>query len=78
MKEEEDGGIACVYELNKIQAGEMIEFSSGVEGIALNLKNENVGIVVFGSDTAIKEGDLIKCIGSIVKKKKTVLHVFMN
>nr|GEU42535.1 ATP synthase subunit 1, mitochondrial [Tanacetum cinerariifolium] len=44
----------------------MVEFSSGVKGIALNLKNENVGIVVFGSDTAIKEGDLVKRTGSIV------------
>ncbi|KAL8512733.1 hypothetical protein ACS0TY_019021 [Phlomoides rotata] len=44
----------------------MVEFSSGVKGIALNLENENVGIVVFGSDTAIKEGDLVKRTGSIV------------
>nr|ULQ69041.1 ATP synthase F0 subunit 1 [Carex sp. SCSB-B-000526] len=59
-------GIARVYGLNKIQAGEMVEFASGVKGIALNLENENVGIVVFGSDTAIKEGDLVKRTGSIV------------
>lgn len=59
-------GIARVYGLHKIQAGEMVEFSSGVKGIALNLENENVGIVVFGSDTAIKEGDLVKRTGSIV------------
>ncbi|YP_009477621.1 ATPase subunit 1 (mitochondrion) [Nymphaea colorata] len=59
-------GIARVYGLNEIQAGEMVEFASGVKGIALNLENENVGIVVFGSDTAIKEGDLVKCTGSIV------------
>jgi len=51
-------GIARVYGLNEIQAGEMVEFASGVKGIALNLENENVGIVVFGSDTAIKDGDL--------------------
>nr|USM75059.1 ATP synthase subunit alpha [Arctostaphylos uva-ursi] len=57
-------GIARVYGLNEIQAGEMVEFASGVKGIALNLENENVGIVVFGSDTAIKEGDLRT--GSIV------------
>lgn len=50
-------GIARVYGLNKIQAGEMVEFANGVKGMALNLENENVGIVVFGSDTAIKEGD---------------------
>ncbi|CAN1140712.1 ATP synthase subunit alpha, mitochondrial [Linum perenne] len=59
-------GIARVYGLNKIQAGEMVELSRGVKGVALNLKNENVGIVVFGSDTAIKEGDFVKCTGSIV------------
>ncbi|KAK6791541.1 hypothetical protein RDI58_010622 [Solanum bulbocastanum] len=59
-------GIARVYVLNKIQAGEMVEFASGVKGISLNLENENVGIVVFGSDTAIKEGDLVKRTGSIV------------
>jgi F-type H+-transporting ATPase subunit alpha len=59
-------GIARVYGLNEIQAGEMVEFASGVKGIALNLENENVGIVVFGSDTAIKEGSLVKRTGSIV------------
>ncbi|XBJ08711.1 hypothetical protein VPH35_013947 [Triticum aestivum] len=63
-------GIARVYGLNEIQAGEMgifpSEFASGVKGIALNLENENVGIVIFGSDTAIKEGDLVKRTGSIV------------
>ena len=59
-------GIARVYGLNEIQAGEMVSFASGVKGIALNLENENVGIVVFGSDTAIKEGDLVKRTGSIV------------
>ncbi|KAF7150793.1 hypothetical protein RHSIM_Rhsim02G0069000 [Rhododendron simsii] len=59
-------GIAHVYELNEIQAGEMVEFASGVKGIALNLENENVGFVVFGSDTVIKEGDLVMHTGSIV------------
>ncbi|KAF6167361.1 hypothetical protein GIB67_013213 [Kingdonia uniflora] len=59
-------GIARVYGLNEIQAGEMVEFAGGVKGVALNLENENVGIVVFGSDTAIKEGDLVKRTGSIV------------
>ncbi len=59
-------GIARVYGLNKIQAGEMVEFASGVKGMALNLENENVGIVIFGSDTAIKEGDIVKHTGSIV------------
>nr|YP_010881058.1 ATP synthase F1 subunit alpha [Apopellia endiviifolia]WIA66191.1 ATP synthase F1 subunit alpha [Apopellia endiviifolia]WIA66232.1 ATP synthase F1 subunit alpha [Apopellia endiviifolia] len=59
-------GIARVYGLNKIQAGEMVESASGVKGMALNLENENVGIVIFGSDTAIKEGDIVKRTGSIV------------
>ncbi|TYG73451.1 hypothetical protein ES288_D04G101700v1 [Gossypium darwinii] len=59
-------GIARVYGLNEIQAREMVEFASGVKGIALNLENENVGIVVFGGDTAIKEGDLVKRTGFIV------------
>ncbi|KAK1324489.1 hypothetical protein QJS10_CPA01g01917 [Acorus calamus] len=59
-------GIARVDGLNEIQAGEMVEFANGVQGIALNLENENVGIVIFGSDTAIKEGDLVKRTGSIV------------
>ncbi|KAA0063172.1 ATP synthase subunit 1 [Cucumis melo var. makuwa] len=44
----------------------MVEFANSVKGIALNLENENVGIVVFGSDTAIKEGDLVKHTGSIM------------
>nr|YP_002860264.1 ATP synthase F1 subunit alpha [Nothoceros aenigmaticus]ACC86787.1 ATP synthase F1 subunit alpha [Nothoceros aenigmaticus] len=59
-------GIARVYGSNKIQAGEMVEFASGVKGMALNLEKENVGIVVFGSDTAIKEGDIVRRTGSIV------------
>jgi F-type H+-transporting ATPase subunit alpha len=59
-------GIARVFGLNKIQAGEMVEFASGVKGMALNLENENVGVVIFGSDTAIKEGDIVKRTGSIV------------
>ena len=59
-------GIARVYGLNKIQAGEMVEFSSGVKGMALNLESDNVGVVLFGSDTAIKEGDTVKRTGNIV------------
>jgi F0F1-type ATP synthase alpha subunit len=59
-------GIACVYGLNNIQAGEMVEFVSSVKGMALNLENENVGIVIFGSDIAIKEGDIVKRTRSIV------------
>lgn len=59
-------GIARVYGLNKIQAGEMVEFANAVKGMALNLENENVGIVIFGSDTGIKEGDIVKRTGAIV------------
>ena len=57
-------GIARVYGLNKIQAGEMVEFASGVKGMALNLENDNVGIVCFGSDTTINEGDIVKRTGT--------------
>ena len=59
-------GIARVNGLNKIQAGEMVEFASGVKGMALNLESENVGVVLFGSDVAIKEGDIVKRTGTIV------------
>ena len=59
-------GIARVYGLNKIQAGEMVEFASGVRGMALNLENDNVGIVLFGNDSAIREGDIVKRTGTIV------------
>lgn len=59
-------GIARVYGLNKIQAGEMVEFESGVKGMALNLESDNVGVVLFGSDTAIQEGDIVKRTGAIV------------
>jgi proton translocating ATP synthase F1 alpha subunit len=59
-------GIARIYGLNKIQAGEMVEFSGGVRGMALNLENDNVGVVLFGSDNAIKEGDIVKRTGTIV------------
>ena len=59
-------GIARVYGLNKIQAGEMVEFSSGVKGMALNLESDNVGVVLFGSDTAISEGHTVKRTNNIV------------
>ncbi len=59
-------GIARVYGLNKIQAGEMVEFASGVKGMALNLESDNVGVVLFGSDTLINEGDTVKRTGNIV------------
>ena len=59
-------GIARVYGLNKIQAGEMVDFTGGVKGMALNLEADNVGVVLFGSDTSISEGDIVKRTGSIV------------
>lgn len=59
-------GIARVYGLRGIQAEEMVQFSSGVQGMALNLEPDNVGIVVFGNDRLIREGDLVKRTGSIV------------
>ncbi len=59
-------GIARVYGLDKIQAGEMVEFPGGIAGMALNLERDNVGVVIFGSDKTIKEGDTVKRTGSIV------------
>ena len=59
-------GIARVFGLMKVQAGEMVEFSSGVKGMALNLETDNVGIVVLGNDREIQEGDIVKRTGSIV------------
>jgi len=59
-------GIARIYGLDKIQAGEMVEFSSGIKGMALNLENDNVGVVCFGNDSLIFEGDIVKRTGSIV------------
>uniref|UniRef100_A0A2L2XZ79 ATP synthase subunit alpha n=1 Tax=Parasteatoda tepidariorum TaxID=114398 RepID=A0A2L2XZ79_PARTP len=59
-------GIARVYGLTNIQAEEMVEFSSGLKGMALNLEPDNVGIVVFGNDRLIKEGDIVKRTGAIV------------
>ncbi|KAJ3300932.1 Alpha subunit of the F1 sector of mitochondrial F1F0 ATP synthase [Kappamyces sp. JEL0829] len=59
-------GIARVYGLKNVQAEEMVEFSSGIKGQALNLEADNVGIVVFGNDRLIKEGDIVKRTGSIV------------
>src|SRR3712207_9098118 len=49
-------GIARCYGLDKVQAGEMVEFETGVRGMALNLESDNVGVVIFGSDREIKEG----------------------
>merc|ERR1712186_212246 len=59
-------GIARVYGLKNIQAEEMVEFSSGLKGMALNLEADNVGVVVFGNDKLIKEGDVVKRTGAIV------------
>lgn len=59
-------GIARVYGLDKVQANEMVEFESGVKGMALNLEEDNVGVVIFGSDQEIKEGDVVKRTDKIV------------
>ena len=59
-------GIARIYGLDKVQAGEMVEFPGGIAGMALNLERDNVGVVIFGSDKTIKEGDTVKRTGSIV------------
>jgi F-type H+-transporting ATPase subunit alpha len=59
-------GIARVYGLDNVQAGEMVEFPGGVMGMALNLESDNVGVVIFGSDRDIKEGDTVKRTNSIV------------
>jgi len=59
-------GIARVYGLDQVQAGEMVEFPGGIKGMALNLESDNVGIVIFGEDRGIKEGDTVKRTGAIV------------
>ena len=59
-------GIARVYGLDNVQAGELVEFSSGAKGMALNLEEDNVGVVIFGSDEEIREGDTVKRLDSIV------------
>ena len=59
-------GIARIYGLDNVQAGEMVEFPGGVRGMALNLEEDNVGVVVFGSDRNIREGDTVKRTGDIV------------
>jgi F-type H+-transporting ATPase subunit alpha len=59
-------GIARVYGLDKVQAGEMVEFENGTRGMALNLESDNVGIVIFGADREIKEGQTVKRTGAIV------------
>ncbi len=59
-------GIATIYGLENVQAGEMVQFPSGMKGMALNLEADNVGVVIFGSDQAVKEGDIVKRTGDIV------------
>ena len=59
-------GIARVYGLDQVQAGEMVEFPGGIKGMTLNLETDNVGISIFGGDTGIKEGDIVKRTGDIV------------
>ena len=59
-------GIARVHGLDNVQAGEMVEFPGGIRGMALNLEIDNVGVVIFGSDRAIKEGDTVKRTNAIV------------
>ncbi|GMF20866.1 unnamed protein product [[Candida] boidinii] len=60
-------GIARVFGLNNCQAEELVEFASGVKGMALNLEPGQVGIVLFGSDRTVKEGDIVKRTGKIVE-----------
>ncbi len=59
-------GIARIHGLDKVQAGEMVAFANGVQGMALNLEADNVGVVIFGSDAEIGEGDSVKRTGTIV------------
>jgi len=59
-------GIARVYGLDNVQAGEMVEFPGGAKGMALNLEKDNVGVVIFGEDRGLKEGDTVKRLGEIV------------
>src|SRR5258708_37547966 len=59
-------GIARVYGLDSVQAGEMVEFPGGIKGMALNLERDNVGVGIFGADRFIKEGDTVTRTGAIV------------
>ena len=59
-------GIARIHGLDNVQAGEMVAFADGTKGMALNLEDDNVGVVLFGSDSAIKEGDTVKRTNTIV------------
>src|SRR2546423_6252649 len=59
-------GIARVYGLDNVKAGEMVEFPGAIKGMALNLESDNVGVVIFGEDRSIREGDTVKRTGAIV------------
>src|SRR5438445_10786960 len=59
-------GVARVHGLDNVQAGEMVEFPGGIRGMALNLESDNVGVVIFGDDRTIKEGDTVKRTGAII------------
>src|SRR6201996_6217562 len=59
-------GIARIHGLDNVQAGEMVEFPGGIKGMALNLETDNVGCLIFGNDSPIKEGDTVKRTGAIV------------
>src|SRR5579863_5419173 len=59
-------GIARAYGLDNVKAGELVEFPGAIKGMALNLETDNVGVVIFGNDRGIKEGDTVKRTGAIV------------
>ncbi|MGE3143841.1 MAG: F0F1 ATP synthase subunit alpha, partial [Hyphomonadaceae bacterium] len=59
-------GIARIYGLDNVQAGEMVEFPGGVKGMALNLERDNVGVVIFDEDRGLKEGDTVKRLNKII------------
>src|SRR5574338_182095 len=59
-------GIARIHGMDNVQAGELVEFPGGIKGLALNLEEDNVGVVIFGDDRTIREGDTVKRTGAIV------------
>ena len=68
-------GIARIYGLDKVQAGEMVEFPGGIKGMTLNLEEDNVGVVIFGDDRAIKEGDVVRPDAALAQELEVVeLH----
>ena len=71
-------GIARVHGLDEVQAGEMVEFESGVKGMALNLESDNVGIVIFGDDRSIREGDVVRRTASIVDALYCLLAMLLQ